>query len=104
MKLALVLMCGLLAGCNAVIGDINKSRLNSSVQVGMSRGDLIKVMGNPEKREAYGETEFLLYRTAENVYDELGLTPVAVIDGKVAGWGRNYYTNAIKADVTVRHR
>jgi len=85
------------------------TRALMKVQVGMSRDEVIALMGQPQKREAYGKTEFLIYRTdfagtgeAEN------FTPIAIADGKVVGWGRNYYDNAVyskvQPDVTVRNR
>jgi hypothetical protein len=44
----------------------------------------------------------LMYRTKINPDDDLSCTPVAIVDGKVAGWGRNYYDNVLNADITVR--
>ena len=74
------------------------------VQIGMSRDEVVALMGQPQKREAYGKTEFLIYRTSEAG----NFAPIGIVDGKVVGWGRNYYDNAVysnvKADVTVRNR
>jgi len=79
------------------------------VQVGMNRDEVIALMGQPQKREAYGKTEFLIYRTDyRGTNDDGNFTPIAIVDGRVAGWGRNYYDNAVysnvKPDVTVRNR
>jgi hypothetical protein len=97
----------LLAGCGYVVGEANRTKLNS-VQVGMSRDELLAIMGAPSKREAYGRTEFLMYRTPltnpVGINEQDFFTPVAIVDGRVVGWGRNYYDNAMKADVTVRQR
>jgi outer membrane protein assembly factor BamE (lipoprotein component of BamABCDE complex) len=74
------------------------------VQIGMSRDEVVALMGQPQKRETYGKTEFLIYQTNEPG----NFTPIGIVDGKVVGWGRNYYDNAVysnvKADVTVRNR
>jgi len=90
----------------------------NKLEVGMTRQEVVAIMGEPRSREAIGNTEFLLYRTeapkAVDIYGVMGvqsdreLTPVAIVNGRVSGWGRNYYDNAIRtqvnADVTVRSR
>jgi hypothetical protein len=79
------------------------------VQIGMSRDEVIALMGQPQKREAYGKTEFLIYRTDyRGIGERENFTPIAIADGRVVGWGRNYYDNTMRskvdADVTVRNR
>jgi hypothetical protein len=93
----------LLGACGLVATEINQSRINK-LQIGMTRSEAIAVMGSPNKREAYGDTEFLIYRTEIEGPEHLTLTPIAIVRGKVAGWGRNYYESAIKADVTIKTR
>jgi hypothetical protein len=88
----------------AVITSINQNNVNNKLQVGMTREQGNAAMGQPEKREAYGRTDFLMYRTNLNTIDDIAFTPIAIVDGRVAGWGRNYYDNALKADVTMRQR
>jgi hypothetical protein len=89
--------CGVL---NAIQARSNNANL-MKLEVGMSRNQVLQLMGQPDKREAYGNSEFLIYRTPSDFF-----TPIAIVDGKVVGWGRNYYDNAIRskieADVTVR--
>jgi hypothetical protein len=103
---AIILTQGLIS-CGLIISQTNNSRL-MNVQVGMSRDELISIMGLPKKREAYGRTEFLIYQTGLGATEAERDTPIAVVDGRVAGWGRNYYDSAIKsrieADVNVRQR
>jgi hypothetical protein len=74
----------------------------------VTRDEVISVMGSPGKREAYGQTEFLIYRTGLGTTERELYTPIAIVDGKVAGWGRNYYDTAIRskidADVNIRQR
>jgi outer membrane protein assembly factor BamE (lipoprotein component of BamABCDE complex) len=99
------LMASLLfAGCGAYITSINNSNINTVLKVGMTRDEVIAIMGTPQKREAYGRTEFLIYRTSLNTNDPNSFTPIAIVDGRVIGWGRNFYDNAVKADITVRQR
>jgi outer membrane protein assembly factor BamE (lipoprotein component of BamABCDE complex) len=79
------------------------------LQVGMSRDEVLSLMGQPQRREAYGSNEFLIYRTDYRGGNESAdFTPVAIVNGKVVGWGRNYYDNVarskIDADITVKNR
>jgi hypothetical protein len=74
----------------------------------MNKTEVIEVMGSPGKTEGYqtksgGFMEFIFYRSAVHYRDsEIGpigdkhWTPVCLIDGKVKGWGRNFYDDTIK--------
>ena len=78
------------------------------LQVGMERQQVLSLMGNPHRREAYGgDTEFLIYQTNYFARSESErFTPILLKSGRVAGWGRNYYDDAIRskieADVRVK--
>lgn len=77
------------------------------LQVGMDRQQVLSLMGNPHRREMYGETEFLIYETNHWADSEKErFTPILLNKGKIAGWGRNYYDDAIRskieADVRVK--
>ena len=69
-----------------VRGDI------SAVAVGMTRSEVISVLGPPQKLEAYGPTEFLFYRS--NYGEDL---PIAVVEGKVSSIGRGAYEIVVKS-------
>lgn len=80
------------------------------VQIGQTKSQLLKVMGNPYKTEAYvidGETvEFWLYITQATDSDGFGdnnFTPFCFNDGKLAGYGRNFYNRVIesKQDISI---
>lgn len=97
--LALAASAWLLSGCGVYTVNKNNSGL-MNLQVGMDRSEVLAAMGQPQRREAYGNTEFLIYRTGFESNSENGnFTPVAIIDGKVAGWGRNYYDNALHSKI-----
>jgi hypothetical protein len=88
---SIVVVASLFAGCAEMqygVNSFNTMRLH----VGMSREEVISTMGKPQIRESYGKTEFLIYRTdfpaSSGTAD---FTPVAVMNGKVTGWGRDYY-------------
>ena len=78
------------------------------LQVGMERQQVLSLIGNPHRREVYGgDTEFLIYETNHWATSEKErYTPILLRSGKVAGWGRNYYDDAIRskieADVRVK--
>ena len=65
------------------------------LEIGMTKAEVINIMGKPNNREVYQQPdglilEYLIYRTRyEYPYEEN--TPIAFIDGKVTGWGRNFY-------------
>ena len=96
-----VLLAGVLAGCAEASRQIDSMEHKSAIEtleVGMSRDRLVSLMGKPAKRENYGSTQFYIYETNYLALRESGqFTPVAVVDGKVAGWGRDYYDAAVEA-------
>jgi len=81
------------------------------VQIGQTKDELLKTMGLPAKREAYQLAnerviEFLFYRTTgwsrgSTADTDSQFTPVAIENGKVSGWGRNYYDRVVRAAVDV---
>jgi hypothetical protein len=99
----IVVVVSLLAGCaqwQSGVNAFNTMRL----QVGMTRDDVIATMGKPQIREAYGRTEFLIYRTDLPVSNgNADFTPVALVGGKVTGWGRDLYdqTRRKRADANI---
>jgi len=100
--------------------SVNRAKQNNEnmlkLKIGMSKEETIKIMGNPDKTEAYKidsrAREFLFYRTQATDYylndKDINLTPVAFEDGLISGWGRNFYDQAIKfkseikQDITVK--
>lgn len=85
------------------------------LEIGMPKEEVIKIEGSPYGREAFqdqdGEPiEFLLYQTQfvgmAISPSDTELTPVALKNGKVIGWGRNFYDQAkqyrIEQEVTFR--
>ena len=78
----------------------------AKLSVGMTKAQVLETMGQAGKTEGYatkdgGFMEFLFYRTQvanisrENIGDK-HWTPICIIDGKVKGWGRNFYDDTIK--------
>ena len=87
MKILSILILGLvLIGC-ATSGVIN------SVNIGMTKDEVIKVMGNPVSVSAKDGTEYLNYKLSETDDDAfMGFTRpyyVRLINGKVDSYGRS---------------
>ena len=85
-----------------------KARLNSQnltkLKLGMTKEDALSVMGTPHKTEVYqvkdSKIELLSYLTTKASFeDHIGekhLTPVALQDNKIIGWGRRYFDDPSK--------
>jgi len=92
----------------------NRSKL-VDLKIGMTKNEVINLMGQPSKTEAYEiqrkSLEFWLYLTE---YEWLGLdsrpkpeyTPLAFEGGVLKGWGRNYYdqTLRIKQEIKIEEK
>ena len=109
-KLLLLAMAVVLVGCSSPINGIVKNN-NANMQklsLGMSKAQVLETMGPADKTEAYesktgGTMEFLMYRTMVHYMTEFEpdkstkhWTPICIIDGKLKGWGRNFYDDTIK--------
>ena len=82
-----------------------KARLNnenlSKLKLGMTKDEMLKIMGKPRSSEVYkikeAKIELISYLTETVKFeDHIGqkhLTPVALQDDKVVGWGRGYFDN-----------
>lgn len=92
-----MLLVILMSGCE----EENRRNLNT-LEVGMTKAQILEIMGNPYRREAENSSEWLLYQT-ERKDSHIGgyysirpesqwLTPLLIQDGKLVGWGSNYWT------------
>lgn len=81
-----------------------------SLNIEMSKEQVIKIMGEPERSEGYSWGSAWLYRTAmtSGVYGtaDTDFTPVMFShEGKLIGWGRNFYEEQIKKyDISIEHK
>ncbi|MHB9020118.1 MAG: DUF3192 domain-containing protein [Minisyncoccota bacterium] len=107
--LLLLLLVPMLNGCGLAMlvkDSENRDKLNQ-LEVGMSKQQVIEIMGNPYRREAYSNTEYLLYATDRwnrSSDDAYAFTPIAIENGKVVGWGSNYFQKQkerIEADINI---
>ena len=85
-----------------------KARLNNqnltTLKVGMTKEEALNIMGTPHRTEVYqvknSKIELLSYLTTKASFEdhvgEKHLTPVALQDNKVIGWGRRYFDDPTK--------
>ena len=93
-----MLLLILMGGCE----EQNRKNLNL-LEVGMTKAQVIEIMGSPYRREAESNREWLLYQTEGKDFslgqgripkpDSEWLTPLLIQDGKLIGWGSSYWTN-----------
>jgi outer membrane protein assembly factor BamE (lipoprotein component of BamABCDE complex) len=111
----LTLIC-ILVGC----APSNREKLNF-LEVGMTKEKVLEIMGQPHQREAEGNSEWLLYQTSDHLSgtlfsdyrtqkpDREWLTPLFIRDGKLVGWGRNFWMTEekrydVKIDQTIKQK
>ncbi|MDD5005020.1 MAG: DUF3192 domain-containing protein [Candidatus Omnitrophica bacterium] len=111
---AVILVSGCASYWNSLPWSIDNNRKKlMELEIGMTKKEVINVMGDPYNREAYalpnGHTlEFLIYLTK---YTDSGsipdsdTTPICFEDGKVTGWGRNFYVERKQRyEIEIRNR
>jgi outer membrane protein assembly factor BamE (lipoprotein component of BamABCDE complex) len=86
----------LLSGC-ANPATMRTSNLES-VRAGMTRDQILEIMGPPQRQETYGSTEFWIYSTDGTSNTALlDFTPIAIVEGRVTGAGRKLYDAVVQA-------
>ena len=100
--LLLLLFALIIYGC--VLAAQNQSRETNDkimhLDVWMTKSEVLQILGKPYKREVYGENEFLIYETNYFAkHEKEKYTPIFFKNGKIVGWGRNYYDDAIKSKI-----
>jgi len=98
---ALTLLFGLLlsviqGGC-ANTANMQVARLDS-MRPGMTREEVLEILGLPQRQETYGSTEFWIYSSdGTSTTALLDFTPIAIVDGRVTGTGRKLYEAVVEA-------
>ena len=86
----------LLTGCTNP-SSMQAARLDS-VRPGMTRDEVLEIMGPPQRQEIHGSTEFLIYSTdGRSTTALLDFIPIAIVDGRVTGTGRSLYEAVVQA-------
>lgn len=90
-----------LLGCGGIQASKNSKAL-SQLRIGQSFDEVISFMGKPARTQATGSKQYWLYWTtgfANNDYDHF--TPIVFVDGKVQGWGKQYFKEiGIEKEIT----
>jgi len=86
----------LISGCSSGGASMQMANL-TMVERGMTHADVIAVMGEPKRKEVHGSTEFLMYPSERSETAVLDFVPIALVDGRVTGVGRNLYDTVVRA-------
>jgi hypothetical protein len=92
LRLAVALLAFLaVAGCAGANGSSTVASI-SNIEVGMTEGQVLSILGQPRVRESYGGTSFLFYA------DTAGTSiPIAIVDGRVTSIGRAAYDIVVRS-------
>jgi len=92
LRLAVALLaCWAVAGCASQNGGPAVASI-SNIEVGMTEGQVLSILGQPRVRESYGGTSFLFYA------DTAGTSiPIAIVDGRVTSIGRGAYDIVVRS-------
>lgn len=68
------------------------------IEIGMSREEVIRQIGEPAQQQKIEDTEFLFYFTDWiNGPAAIERSPIVLVDGKVVAMGKTYYNTFLKA-------
>ncbi|OGV31020.1 MAG: hypothetical protein A2020_00090 [Lentisphaerae bacterium GWF2_45_14] len=75
-------------------GEDTRAKL-SNVRIGMTKQEVLDLMGEPLKNEKFNKPDIWFYYTNVRWGDSLTVreesTPVVFSEGRVVGWGNDYY-------------
>ena len=87
----------LLSGCSGSSSSNVRARL-MDVEVGMTESQVLAIMGQPQRRESHGATEFLIYATEnDNKTALISFVPIAMVEKRVTGIGRHVYDHVVRS-------
>jgi len=94
-----IALCLSLFGC--ALGADQKARPFSEPQYGMTKMQMIALLGKPKRIEIYKKTdlsrvEYYFYVRASGSPSED--VPVCLINNRIAGWGKSYYEDHVSQD------
>src|SRR5574344_1355021 len=84
-------------GCATPWNVMSKNIENSKrLRVGMTKEEVLKIMGEPVSNETYGTPNVWFYYVqmawADGLVTEDECMPLVFVDGKLAGWGNEFDT------------
>jgi len=90
----LILIITIFSSCNYRILKKNNDNLKS-LSVGMTKQEVLNLMGEPLKNQVYNKKNVWYYFTevkwSDGAITRDECTPIFFIDGKVKGWGEDEY-------------
>ena len=102
----LFLLAHLLGACDSMkilSPEQTNALVNGPIQPGMSREEIIRLLGQPFREERHGTTDFLFYQTAWQVAERATTrSPIALVGDKVVGLGTAYYDNFVRQQAAER--
>ncbi|NQT70632.1 MAG: DUF3192 domain-containing protein [Desulfobacteraceae bacterium] len=110
--LTLALLCFMLSGCAETQVQKNNDAL-LQLEMGMSKDQVISVMGKPSLNEAYQSLNgkaVVIYRYVtqlafppRSTIHREDTTPVVFENGKLVGWGAEFYKHKLEIDVNIKN-
>jgi hypothetical protein len=85
----------LAAGCGTQASYRGKSLMK--LQVGMTKEEVLSIMGKPQRHETHGDAEILFYTTGDAGDPEQDTTPLTIISGRLVGWGHLDYESILRS-------
>ena len=83
-------------GCSSEESIRGKSLMK--LQIGMSKEEVLSIMGKPQRQETHGDSEILFYTTGSAADMQEDTTPLTIIGGRLVGWGRLDYERALRSE------
>lgn len=93
--------------------NIEKARNNlNQLDLGMKKDEVLKIMGPPYNREVFPDktgnpVEVLIYITQYTYSGRIpdsDKTPICLRNGKLVGWGRNFFDHTQEQEITIKYR
>lgn len=83
------------------------------LEMGMSKEQVLQVMGKPDLNEAYqslyGKSVTIFFYYTQRKWSDGNTTkdectPVVFEDGKLVGWGDEFYKNKMEVDINIKNK
>ncbi len=93
----LLVLVSFFSGCG--FSEANRNLQNSgALRIGMTKEEVLAVMGKPVQNETYTKPDLWYYYIRPNWIDGLATEdecmPLVFKDGKLIGWGNEYYARS----------
>jgi len=95
-----------------MIMDQNNENL-LKLEMGMNKDQVLKIMGKPDLNEAYqslyGKSVTIFFYYTQRQWNDGNTTkdectPIVFEDGKLVGWGDEFYKNKMEVDINIKNK